>query len=89
MKSITPFEMKIDCIERYETLRNMFRCSCNYVKEKEPNNKEQLLMQFSKYFSVQKRLLDEECMSTFEVSLLSVILELRPDLLDDEDDVMI
>lgn len=81
----TEFEVKIAYIESYETLRNMFKCACRYVRENELENKEQWLMKFSKYFTKQKRKLDCKCKRKFNTSLLGIVLELRPDLVEDDE----
>lgn len=85
MTNKTEFETKIDYIESYETLRNMFKWACKYVRENELENKEQLLMKFSKFFSKQKRKLDCKCRRKFNTSLLGIVLELRPDLVEDDE----
>lgn len=72
-------------IEQYEVLRLMFKYACNYVHEHDVNNKERVLNTFVAYFSKRKRKIDNKCRKKFDTSLLGIILEHRPDLLENNE----
>ena len=71
-------------IEQYEVLRLMYRYACQYVHEHNVDNKEHLLSRFQMYFSKKKRKLDNKCRKKLSKSLLGVVTEYRPDLVDNE-----
>ena len=79
----TELEMKIKYIEQYETLRIMYKYACRYIHEQDMEDKEQQLNKIEAYFSKQKRKIDNKCRKKLEMTLLGVILEVRPDLLED------
>lgn len=71
-------------MEQYEVLRLMYRYACRYAHEHKVDNKEHLLSRFETYFSKKKRKLDNKCRKKFDKTLLGIILENRPDLLEEE-----
>lgn len=61
----------------------LYRYACRYVCEHNMDNKEHLLSRFEIYFGNGKRKLDNKCRKKYGKTLLGIILEKRPDLLED------
>lgn len=79
------YEKLEEILDDYIALKNMYKYACRYVNENEVPEKENVLRGMQKYFSKRKRKLDNKCRKLYGKSLLGVILEFRPHLLDDGD----
>lgn len=82
----TEYEIINDYIEQYIALKNMYKYSCQYIHKNDVPNKEYVLRDIKKYFSKQKKKIDNKCRKKFDNTLLGLILEHRPELVEKNSD---